>query len=104
MTPPTQVRDPRPEPAEPPLTEQVRELLFRAQEGDQSVLPQLREVLDSRPGLWRQMGDLAGHARDALLALASGRSLLAKESIRRRLQEVQAELAGPTPSSLEGLL
>src|SRR5262245_50100575 len=104
MTPDTQVRDPRPEPAEAPYTEQVRELLFRAQQGDQSVLPQLRAVLDGRPGLWRQLGDLAGHARDALLALASGPSLLARESIRRRLQEVQAQLAGPAPSPLESLL
>ena len=104
MTPPTQDRAPRAEPAEAPYAEQVRELLFRAQQGDQRVLPQLREVPDSRPELWRQMGDLAGHARDALLALASGPSLLARESIRRRMQEVQAELAGPAPSPLESLL
>jgi hypothetical protein len=82
----------------------MRALLLRAQQGDQTVLPQLRELLDNRPELWRQFGDLADHARDALLRLAGGQSLLFRESVVRRMEELRAELAGPEPSPLEKLL
>jgi hypothetical protein len=91
-------------PAEAPYTEEMREVLLRAQQGDQAALPRLRELLDDRPELWRRLGDLAGHARDGLLALASGTSLLAREAIRRYLEELRAELAGPSASRLEKLL
>jgi hypothetical protein len=89
--------------AEHPFTDEMR-LLLRAQVGDHACLPELSRLLNDRPELWRQFGDLAGHVRAALLALASGKSLLAKESISRRLDELQAELAGPSPSPLEKLL
>jgi hypothetical protein len=89
--------------AERPFADEMQ-LLLRAQVGDQACLPELRRLLDDRPELWRQFGDLARHVRDALLALASGKSLLARESISRRLDELQAELAGPSPSPLEKLL
>jgi hypothetical protein len=89
---------------EGPLTEEMRHLLLRAQEGDQAVLPELRQLLDGRPELWREFGNVAGHARDALVALGSGKSLLAREAIRRRMKELEVELAGPAPSPLEKLL
>ena len=90
--------------AEGPLTEEMRQLLLRAQEGDQAALPGLRQLLDRRPELWRAFGNVAGHARDALVALGSGKSLLARESILRRMKELEADLAGPAPSPLERLL
>jgi hypothetical protein len=89
--------------AEHPFADEMRQLL-RAQAGDHSCLPELRRLLNDRPELWRQFGDLARHVRDALLTLASGTSLLARESISRRLDELQAELSGPSPSPLEKLL
>jgi hypothetical protein len=92
-----------PKPAEGLYTEEMRRLLLRAQAGDPAVLPQLRELLDARPALWQRLGDLAGHTEEALLGLA-GRSLLARESIRRRMDELRAELAGPAPSAVERLL
>src|SRR5262245_36027289 len=91
-------------PAEAPYSEQMRELLYRAQGGDPTVLPRLRELLDDRPELWRTLGGWAGHARDTLLALSSVTSLVARESIRRYLAELQAELAGPSATRLEKLL
>jgi hypothetical protein len=90
--------------AKPAGIEEVAPLVQRAQAGDTSVLPQLRALLDSRPDLWRQAGDLGRHAREALLALAAGGDLLAGEAIRRRMDELEAELAGPSPSPLEKLL
>jgi hypothetical protein len=79
-------------------------LLERAQAGDRSVLPQLRQFLDERPEVWRQAGDLAWHAREALLDLASSGGLLARESMARKMEELGAELGGPSPGPLERLL
>jgi hypothetical protein len=84
--------------------EEIRGLLARAQAGDASVLPQLKQFLDERPEVWRRLGDLAVHARDALLALAAADSLLARESMARRMDELEAELAGTSPSPLERVL
>jgi hypothetical protein len=64
----------------------------------------LRELLGSRPELWRRLGDLAGHVEEALLGVAGGKSLLARESVRRCLDELRAELEGPAPSAVEKLL
>ena len=89
---------------EEPYTEQMRQLLLRAQAGDPAVLPQLRELLDARPALWQRLGDLASHVEEALLGQAAGRSLLARESVRRRMDELRAELAGPAASAVETLL
>ena len=90
--------------AEEPYADEVRALLLRAQEGDAAVLDQLRELLDGRPELWKRMGDLVAHVEEALLTLAAGKSLLARESIRRRMDELRADLAGPSPSPVEKLL
>src|SRR5262249_2835477 len=89
---------------EEPYAEEIRPLLLRAQQGDVSVQGPLRDLLDNRPELWQRMGDLVGHVGEALLTLASGKSLLARESIRRRIDELRADLAGPSPSPVERLL
>jgi hypothetical protein len=82
--------------------EQIKQLIARAQARDASVLPALREFLDGNPDVWRRLGDLAVHARDALLAAAD--SLLARESMARRMDELEAELAGTSPTPLERVL
>jgi hypothetical protein len=84
--------------------EEVNQLLGRAQAGDLTALPQLQAFLDSRPEIWKRAGDLAGHVREALLTLASGQSLLAREALSRRMNQLEEDLAGPSPSPLEQLL
>jgi hypothetical protein len=84
--------------------EQLRELVRRAHEGDAGVLPRLRRLLDERPEIWEQAGDLARHAEQALLELVAGRSLFAREAVGRKLAELKAGLAGPEPTPLERLL
>src|SRR5262245_35795518 len=84
--------------------DQIRPLLARAQAGDAAALPSLRRFLDDNPELWRRLGDLAGHAREALLSLATADDLLARGSMRRRMDELEAELAGPSPTPLERVL
>jgi hypothetical protein len=94
----------RPDPAGAEAAERLQQLVRRAEQGDQSVLPELRAVLDRDPGLWRFAGDLARLAEDSMIALAAGHNLLLKESLSRKVAELKAELAGPTPSLLDRLL
>ena len=46
--------------AEHPGGEELARLLQRAEQGDLSALPALREVLDANAPLWREYGDLEG--------------------------------------------
>jgi hypothetical protein len=93
-----------PESGESTLDAQTSEILARGHQGDVAVLPQLQELLDQRPDLWRWAGDLAAHARESLLGLAAGNSLLVRESIRRKMDELATGLAEPAASPLVQLL
>jgi hypothetical protein len=93
-----------PETGSSTIDEQTNQVMVRAHQGDQAVLPQLQELLDSRPDLWNWAGDLAAHAREALLGLASGDSLLVRESIRRKMDQLAAGLGELVGSPLERLL
>src|SRR3954454_18710095 len=84
--------------------QELQRLLAQAHEGDLAVLPELRAALDRQPELWKQVGDLAAHAELAMLRLVAGNDLFALEAMKRRLAELKAELAGPSPSVLERLL
>jgi hypothetical protein len=90
--------------ATPNCTEAVRKLLERAHAGDASVLPQLRTLLNEQPELWRRHGDLAQHVQTTLLGAATGRSLWAKEAIKRHMDELTSALSGESPSPLEKVL
>ena len=82
----------------------LESLVQRAQRGDESVLPELRQVLDAHPELWRRCGDLALQAQTAWLQLIGGKDLLLRESLQRKLEQLKVELAGTDPSPLEKLL
>ena len=84
-------------PDEPPVVEDLNLLVQRAREGDEAVLPQLREMLDTRPELWQHFGNLAGHAREAWLRVISADDLALKESTARKAEDLVRELAGPEP-------
>jgi hypothetical protein len=79
-------------------------LIERARKGDTTVLPALRRALDSNPEIWRHCGDLATVAKQAWIDLACGPNLLSKESVARKLLELETELAGAEPSPLVRLL
>ncbi len=85
-------------------TDRLRELVQRAQQGDASVLPELRRVLDANPALWQSWGDLARQAEAAWVRLLAGKDLALGECVQRKLEELRAELGGPEPSPLERLL
>ena len=87
-----------------PAVEDLRRLLERARDGDPEARPRLREVLDRHPEVWRHFGDLAAHAERAWVELIGGQDDGLKESLARKVADLKAELAGPTPSPLEQLL
>jgi hypothetical protein len=78
-------------------------LVARANRGDQAALADLRGFLDAHPEVWRTCGDLGKYAERAWLGLVSG-EVLGTESIRRHVEQLRADLAGPRPTAMEQLL
>src|SRR5262249_26961279 len=89
-----------PAPPTPPPTQDpaarahLESLVQRAQQGDECVLPELRQVLDAHPELWQRCGDLALQAQTAWLQLISGKDLLLREAVQRKLDQMKEELVG----------
>jgi len=81
-----------------------QEIMDRAREGDRSILPQLRKILDAAPDITRQLGDLEDTAREAMLKRTAGKHLARREAQSRFLKELKAQVAGPSPTILEDLL
>jgi hypothetical protein len=79
-------------------------LLNRAQAGDETTVPELRECLQcpTLPDLLG--GNLALQAQQGLIRKYSGRNVLAREAVIRKLELMREELSGPDPSPLERLL
>jgi hypothetical protein len=84
--------------------DELARLLKKAEQGDHSVLPELREALDTDANLWKHYGDLAAQAEASLILLAAGKNLLLAESLQRKLKALKDELGGESPSPLDRLL
>ena len=82
----------------------LAELVQRAQQGDLTVLPLLREALEGDPALWQEYGDLAAQAQEAWLQLLAGTDYLLAESVRLKLGALRQELSAEGASPLEKLL
>lgn len=89
---------------ERPTEEQIQQLVQRAEQGDQTVLPALRKLLDESPAVWNEYGNLALQAECSLVKLAAGSNLMLSESLVRKLAALKSDIAGPSPSPLERLL
>jgi hypothetical protein len=87
----------------PTDAKEVQKLIKRAQQGDEKTLPMLQELL-KETYLVELCGNIAAHAEQALLRRYSGKDLAVNEGLRRKLDSLRAELAGPTPTPLERLL
>jgi hypothetical protein len=79
-------------------------LADRAQKGDKSALPAVREMLKDPAFVDIMGGNLARQAQLTLISKVSGQNLLFQESLRRKVELLQAELAGASPTPLERLL
>ena len=80
--------------AETEILERLQALVKRAEQGDESALPELRAALDTNPWIWERYGDLARQSQAAWLQLIAGPNLLLRESVERKAEQLRAELAG----------
>jgi hypothetical protein len=90
--------------AEPHELGEIRDLLKRAHLGDASVLPRLRELLDTHHEVWRHVGDMAAHVEEDCVRVLCGQDVGMAEMLRRKLAEDKVLLGGPSPSPVERLL
>jgi hypothetical protein len=90
--------------AEQILEQRLRELARRVEQGDPAARAELRQALDDNPRVWQTHANLALQAQEAWLGLAADPDRLLREALRRNLEELQADLAGPEPSPVERLL
>jgi len=91
------------EKTEPAEIDHLDWLLQRARQGDEDVLPELRDWLE-RSAVWRRFGDLGHQAREAWLRLIAGNDLVLRESLIRKLNELRGELTPGEPTPIERLL
>jgi len=97
--PDAQKAQPNPEPHELPEA-----ILERARQGDRSVLPQLERILDENPRLWQRCNNLVALTEQGWITKIAEKNLLLSQSIRRKLEQLKRDLAGPSPSPLEQVL
>jgi hypothetical protein len=83
---------------------EIRALSDRAQAGDRAAMAPLRRLLEQPEWVEALGGNLAQQTRLWLVEKFAGKNLLLKESVRRKMDLMAAELAGPSPSALERLL
>ena len=85
-------------------TDPLDAILERARQGDQTVLPELQQLLDANPNLWRDAYSLVALSERAWLQKIAANDLLAFESIRRQVEQLKLDLIGTSPAPLEKLL
>jgi hypothetical protein len=89
------------------IEEKIANLVERAVSGDLTSLPAVQALLaEGRLGqaLVDSVGSPAVWLRQSLIEQASGGNVLAQEAIRRKIDAVQAELEGESPTPIERLL
>src|SRR5262249_23157158 len=86
-----------------PEGDEMRDLLRRAAEGDESTLPVVRECL-KRPGALEAYGDMGRTAQRELIKVFTRHNLVHREALLARSELLREELAGPAPTPLERLL
>jgi hypothetical protein len=91
-------------PKQDEVLERLQRLVQRAEQGDASVLAELRAALDRNAWVWERYGDLAQQSQAAWLQLIAGSNLMLHEATSRKAAQLRAELAGPAPSPVERLL
>lgn len=92
--------------APPALTrsEALQILVDRANGGSKSALDSLRQLMDKCPEIWQHVGNLTRHAEIAWTDLVAGGDHLMVETIKRYVERLKGELAGPAPTPIERLL
>jgi hypothetical protein len=82
----------------------LEELVTRANQGSAEAQRKLRKYLESHPEVWEKVGDLTALTERSWIELIGGGDQLLEESMRCRVGQMKAELAGGHPSPIESLL
>lgn len=90
--------------AGPSVQSGVMALIRRAEGGDESAVPALRQALAARDGLVETAGSLAIQVQATLIRNAAGTNLFFKEGLEAKMDRLRADLAGPDAAPLERLL
>ena len=87
-----------------PSEAEQREVLRRGREGDASVLPALRKMLQNPVFVEAFGGDFARQAEISFVNAAAGDNLVFRETLTRKMELLRDELAGAKPTPIERLL
>lgn len=90
--------------AEPLAPEALADLVRRVEAGDAPAMAALRQLFDDAPALWQQLGDLARHAEQGLIAHVGRESVVTAEALGRKLPALRHELGADEATPLERLL
>jgi hypothetical protein len=82
----------------------VLDAMTRAQNGDPTALPVVKRFLADHADRIDEVGDIARHAQNSWLKLASGENLLFREGLERKCAALKQQIAGESASALEELL
>jgi hypothetical protein len=82
----------------------LQHLVQQAQQGDTSILPLIRTLLDQVPELWENSHALAHQVEKAWTNALSGPDLMSKAIIAREVEGLRSQLLGTYPTPLEKLL
>ena len=78
----------------------LRDLIIRAQQGDEAARIDLQAMLDRTPDLWREIGDLARHVETNWISFLAHAPVV-QESLKRECERRRAELLGDDPTPIE---
>ena len=86
------------------VAKSIQALVRRAEGGDVTVLPELRDLLDASPEIWRHASDAATHVELSWIEIMAGDNLMVRESLIRRVQAMRDEITETAGDPLEILL
>lgn len=81
----------------------LAELNDLANAGDANAVARLRAILEANPQLARQLGDVAAHAKEALLQRVIKTDATVGEAVRLMLDELKRNLLPAKPTAIQQL-
>ena len=84
--------------------EQTAELIRRAKTGDQTAMPELRELMKNVPSLCHAVGDVAASALITWIRRFAGEDLIQAEAIGQVVDQLRDQLTEPGDGPLEKLI
>ena len=79
----------------------LQRLVNKTRRGDSAASAELKATLGRKcPGLWRELGDQASMAREVVNKVVANGDPLLKESVQRKADKLEKELAGESAPPL----